>query len=335
MQIYGIDLSMEKFDVNYVDEHGKEKGKTVKNELKAISKFLEELPSDSVLCAENTGVYGDLLLYLSNQFGITICFVPGYTVRHSLGLLKGKSDQIDARRIREYGERFGDKLVAARYKDEPIKELEELYTLRTQLIKARKILSTSETGREHQVMRSICVHRHVQGAIDKLSLEIAAVESEIEKIILDNQEMKENYELVKGITGIGPVIATDLLIKTGNFRTIDTPRKAASYAGVCPFPNSTGKMVGKAKTSPFADKKLKSLLYMGAKAAVRFNKEYRLYYQKKKIEGKPHYLIMNNVSNKMLRTVYSVIKSKTPWSKDHICLDPRERKVTSSKKIVA
>jgi transposase len=147
-------------------------------------------------------------------------------------------------------------------KDEPIKELEELYTLRTQLIKARKILSTSETGREHQVMRSICVHRHVQGAIDKLSLEIAAVESEIEKIILDNQEMKENYEQVKGITGIGPVIATDLLIKTGLPDDRYAP-KSSFYAGVCPFPNSTGKMVGKAKTSPFADKKLKSLFIYG------------------------------------------------------------------------
>jgi transposase len=335
MQKYGIDLSMEKFDVSFIDENGNERSKTVKNELNAISKFLGGIPSDSLLCAENTGVYGDLLLYLSNQIGITICFVPGYTVRHSLGLLKGKSDQIDAHRIREYAERFGDKLVPAKYKDETVKELEELYTLRKQLIKARKVLSTSETGRKHQVMRSICVHQHVQSAIDQISSEISAIEIEIERIILDKGEMKENYELVKGITGIGPVIATDLLIKTGNFQVIDTARKAASYAGVCPFPNSTGKMVGKAKISPFADKKLKSLLYMGAKAAVRFNKEYRLYYQKKKLEGKPHYLIMNNVSNKMLRTVYSVIKNKTPWCESYICLDPREKKVTSSTKIVA
>lgn len=68
---------------------------------------------------------------------------------------------------------------------------------------------------------------------------------------------------------------------------------------------------------------------MGAKAAVKHNKEYRLYYQKKKLEGKPHYLIMNNVSNKMLRTVYSVIKNKIPWSDNYICLDPRE-KITGS-----
>ncbi|MFO7975694.1 MAG: transposase, partial [Candidatus Hydrogenedentota bacterium] len=35
--------------------------------------------------------------------------------------------------------------------------------------------------------------------------------------------------------------------KTGNFKKIDTARKAASYAGVCPFPNKSGKMEGKSK----------------------------------------------------------------------------------------
>ncbi len=36
MQVYGIDLSMEKFDVNFIDEKGKEKKKQVKNRLSAI-----------------------------------------------------------------------------------------------------------------------------------------------------------------------------------------------------------------------------------------------------------------------------------------------------------
>jgi len=57
-------------------------------------------------------------------------------------------------------------------------------------------------------------------------------------------------------------------------------------------------MVKKGKTSPFTDKHLKSLLHMGAKSAVKHNKEYRHDYQKKQLEGKEHYLIMNNRSNR-------------------------------------
>jgi transposase len=335
MQVYGIDLSMKKFDVNFIDLKGKEKNREVKNEVVSISKFLSSVPEDGILCAEHTGAYGDLLVYLCNQAEVPIALVPGYTIKHSLGLLKGKSDPLDARRIREYGERFIDKLVFSAYDKENIIELKQLYTLRSQLVKARKSLLTSEKGRGHLPLQSVSVHNHLQPVLSGLDTKIIAVEEEIEALIKADEDLNENYDLVRSIKGIGPVIATDLLIKTGNFENIDTARKAASYAGVCPFPNSSGKMKGKSRTSPFADKKLKSLLYMGAKSAVKHNKEYWLYYQKKQLEGKSHYLIMNNISNKMLRTVYSVIKNKTPFSLDHICLDPRERNINSSSKKAA
>ncbi len=335
MQVYGIDLSMKKFDVNFIDAKGKEKNKEVKNGVVSISRFLSSVPEEGILCAEHTGAYGDLLVSLCNQANIPIALVPGYTIKHSLGLVKGKSDPLDSRRIREYGERFTDKLTFTKYDEESIVELKQLHTLRSQLVKARKALLTSEKGRSHLPMQNVSVHNHLQSVLSGLDNEISTVEEEIEALIKVNQDLNENYELAKGVFGIGPVIATDLLIKTGNFKTIDTARKAASYAGVCPFPNSSGKMEGKSKTSPFADKKLKSLLYLGASSAVLYNKEYQLYYQKKQLEGKHHYLIMNNISNKMLRTVYSVVKNKTPYNQDHICLDPRERNINSSTKKVA
>jgi transposase len=335
MQVYGIDLSMEKFDVNFIDARGKEKNKEVKNGVVSISRFLSSVPEGGILCAEHTGAYGNLLVSLCNQANIPIALVPGYTIKYSFGLVKGKSDPLDSRRIREYGERFTDKLVFSEYDVESIVELKQLYTLRHQLVKARKALLTSDKGRCHLPLQNVSVHNHLQSVFSGLDTEITAVEEEIKASIKANQDLNENYELVTSIKGIGPVIATDLMIKTGNFKNIDTARKAASYAGVCPFPNTSGKMAGKSKTSPFADRTLKSLLYMGAKSAVKHNKEYRLYYQKKELEGKPHYLIMNNVSNKMLRTIYSVVKNKTPYSQDHVCLDPRERNINSSTKKVA
>ena len=292
MQVYGIDLSKEKFDVNFIDAKGKEKNQEVKNTIVSVSKFLSYVSRDGIVCAEHTGAYGDLLVYLCNQMKVPIALVPGYTIKHSLGLLKGKSDPLDSKRIREYGERFTDKLVYAEYPEESTTELKQLYTLRHQLVKQRKSLRTLDKGRGHLPMQSLSAHNHISTVLDGLDKEITSIEQEIEMLIKLDQEMNENYELATGILGIGPVIATDLIIKTGNFKTIDTHRKAASYAGVCPFPNTSGKMAGKSKTSSFADKKLKSLLYMGARAAVKHNKEYKLYYQKKELEGKPYFLII-------------------------------------------
>ncbi len=335
MQVYGIDLSKEKFDVNFLDADGKERNKTVKNGLSAISGFLSTVPAESVLCAENTGTYGDLLVFLCNQYGVSIALVPGYTVKHSLGLVKGKSDPIDASRLREYGERFFDKLAFKEYQSENMSELRQLYSLRSQLVKARKELAAGGHARAQMPMQGIKVNLILKASLNALDGQIGEVEQEIYLILMDDAEMAENYALSVSVLGVGPVIATNMIIKTGNFKVIDTARKAASYAGVCPFPNSSGNMVGKSRTSPFADKELKTLLYMGAKSAVKHNKEYRLYYQKKQQEGKPHFLIMNNVMNKLLRTIYSVVKNKTPYDRGYVCLDPRERNVNGSEKKVA
>jgi len=83
-------------------------------------------------------------------------------------------------------------------------------------------------------------------------------------------------------------------------------------------------MIKKSRVSKMSDKALRSLLHLCGKAAVLSNMEFKLYFERKKLEGKPYYLIMNNVSNKLLRIVYSIIESRIPYDPNHICVDPRE-----------
>jgi len=335
MQIYGIDLSKDKFDVNFVEESGKEKNKEVKQKFSPMVRFLKSIPQDGVICAEYTGTYGDKLVFLCNQMNVRIALIPGYTIKHSFGIVKGKSDPVDAKRIREYGERFRDKLKYKEYDSEDIMELRTLYALRAEFVKTKKQLQTAIHSRSLLPFQSIKLNKFQREAFNDIKERIKEINNEMEAIIIANKELKESYEYARSVTGVGPVIATELIIKTGNFQNINTARKAASYAGVCPFPNSSGKMVKKSKTSPFADKKLKTILHMGAKAAVEHDASFKLYFQRKQLEGKPYYLIMNNVSNKLLRTVYSVVKSKSYYLRNYNCPDPREKNINSSNEKVA
>lgn len=325
-QIYGIDLSQEKFDVNFLKPTGKEQHLVVKNNLKGITSFLEDLPQGVVLCAEHTGVYGQLLLFIASCMNISISLASGYEIRHSLGLQKGKSDKIDARRIREYGERFFDRLRMVKYGAEDLRELKELYALRSQLVKERKMLVTHEKGKKHLPYNSVKVHQIATEMQECLSRSIREIEHEITGIITANPELASSYRLVTSIRGVGQVTACDLIIKTGNFKEIDTARKAASYAGICPFPCESGKMVKKSKVSSMADKDLKTLLYLCSVVAKSLNPEYKLYYLRKKQEGKPYFLIMNNVANKLLRTIYSIVNSKKEYDLGYISDDPRKHK---------
>lgn len=327
MNAFGIDLSKEKFDVSFINETGNEQVKVVKNNLKSISLFLSKLPQDAVLCAEHTGSYGDLLVFLSNQSCIPISLVPGYTIKHSFGLVKGKNDPLDARRIREYAERFSDKLEDHFYQSENLSELRELFVTRKQLVKMRKQLVTAQKSVLPKPFQSIFAQQKSTTVISCLDEQIQSIDEQMQSIIDDDDDLAKSFYLAISIVGVGPVLATELIIKTENFNSIDTARKAASFAGVCPFPNASGKMVAKNKTSQFADKKLKTTLHMAARAAARHNKDYALYYKKKELEGKPYFIIINNISNKLLRTIYSVIQNEKPFDKNYICPDPREKNV--------
>jgi len=323
-QIYGIDLSKEKFDVNFTDSNDFLKKMEINNNYSGICKFLSEIQKDAILCIEHTGIYGDMLVFLANCFKITICAIPGYEIKHSLGIQKGKSDPIDASRIREYGQRFRDKLVETRFCSEKLHELKELHSLRSMLVKQHKMLRTHGKEKDRAPYCSVKVQLISQEVLRTLSTQIKEVESQIQEIIDMDHELAENSRLIQSIKGIGAITANELIIKTHNFKKINTARKASSFAGVCPFPNSSGKMVKKSKVSPMSDKKLKSLLFLCASSAVQYNKDMKYYYERKIAEGKPSFLALNNVANKLLRTVYAIIESRQMWDPMHICMDPRE-----------
>ena len=328
-QIYGIDLSKEKFDVSFMQENAEIKNLEVKNKYSAICDFLSSLSKDSILCIEHTGIYGELLVFLANCYEIRICAISGYEIKHSLGLQKGKSDQLDANRIREYGERFMDKLKNTIFPSENLHELRELHSMRDLLVRQRKMLVTHVKEKGSSPFRSIQAKEISDRAIDNLNTRIREIEMQINEIIRTDEALKENSKLIVSIKGIGPVTANELIIKTQNFKKIPTARQASSFAGVCPFPDSSGKMVKKSKVSKMSDKSLKTLLFLCAASAIQYNKDMRQYYEKKITEGKPKYLALNNVANKLLRTVYALIESRQMYDPNYICMDPRnfEKKV--------
>lgn len=323
MQIYGIDVSNNHLDIYSQDEQEKTFIKRIANKLKPIMRFMDGIDRDSLLCAEHTGVYANLLVGLASSSGITIALIEGYAVHKSFAIEKGKSDQIDAKRIWEYGTRFYDKLRFVNPVSEALHELKELQNLRSQLVKQRKMLQTNLKGKEKQLMNSVKCMNVQQEVIQSLTEQIKALEKEMILVIQSDKKMDRNYQLATSVTGIGNVIATELIIYTENFTKIDTAKKAASFAGVCPFLNESGNLSKKPRVPKRSNKKLKSLLFLAALNICNHNKEFKVYRERKMLEGKHFFLVMNNVANKLLRTIFAVVKSGNPYDPMYISKDPR------------
>ncbi len=323
MQIYGIDISSKYLDLYSQDQKGKPVVKRISNKLKPIIKFIYSIPKDSTICAEHTGVYGNLLVQIASSLNVKIALIDGYVINKSFSMEKGKSDLIDSKRIWSYGIRFYDKLRFTTPLKESMHELKEIQTLRTLLVKQRKMLQTNLKGKEKQVINSVKVYQLQQELIGFLTNQINDLEKQMKLIIEQDQSLNENYKLATSVIGIGKIIATELIIHTENFTKIDTAKKAASFSGVCPYPNESGGNSKKQRVSKRSNKRMKSLLFLAALNVCNSNKEFRLYRERKMLEGKHFFLVMNNVANKLLRTIFAVVKSGDLYDPMYISKDPR------------
>lgn len=57
-----------------------------------------------------------------------------------------------------------------------------------------------------------------------------------------------------------------------------------------------------------ANKKVKSLLHMGAMSAVQHCEQLRAYYERKVAEGKNKMLVLNNVRNKIVLRIFACVR---------------------------
>lgn len=290
--------------------------------LEKLSSWLNqhEFDHDSVcLIFEHTGRYGKNLSDYCKRNAIAFFQIPALEIKKSLGITRGKNDRIDARRICQYFIEKGYKLKPSKPVTSSIERLSLLKAHRALYVKHRAAILSSQKDLKHTLNLSdddSIVQQNIQ-TLKVLSETIRQIENEIQLIICQDQELKMNFNLLNSIVGIGPVIALHTILATGNFEKFNDWRKFASYCGCAPFENSSGKFVGKSKTSPLANKFIKAHLTSGARSAVQFDPGLKAYYEKKIQEGKKDKCVINVIRCKLIARMFAIIRRKEPFEKNY------------------
>lgn len=281
-----------------------------------INKTIPSVPMDDVLIAfEHTGMYSLPLAFFLQERGIAFCMIPALQIKRSLGIARGKSDKIDARRIAAYAYLYRESLEQTKLPPRTIMKLHPLLTLRSRLVshRAGHIATSKEQKRflrDLQVEELEQIHK---GAIDRLTVQIRQLDESILKMIRSDKELSKTFDLVTSVKGIGPVIGAYFIVYTQNFTRFDCWRKFACYAGIVPFENQSGKMHKRNQVSQLANKQMKKLLHLAAMIARHSDTEIKLYFLRKQEEGKPNMAIMNAIRNKIVARVFAVVSRGTPY----------------------
>ena len=143
------------------------------------------------------------------------------------------------------------------------------------------------------------------------------MEAERQALIAADTDLAALYECLVSVPGVGPVLATELLLTSGEFRTRAEAKCYASYAGVVPFERSSGQHRGRGRVSHHANKRVKALLHLAALSAVRWCAPLKAYYARKVAEGKPKMLVLNNVRNKLVHLLFACALRRQKYDENY------------------
>ena len=318
--IIGIDVSSATLDICVVNECGQHSF-VINNDVKAICKFFKSYKG-CVIAMENTGLYNWALYEALQETDHRVFVISPLHLKKSMGLVRGKNDQIDAVRIAAFIKKNHTELPQWRPSSKSVQKLKILLTERNSRIKTKRQLLKQQY--DYPKMKHLDVDKYLSKLNEQQLLlvnkQIALIEQEIEVTIKADEQMHRQAKLIRSVPGAGKVLCWMMLAKTESFQTITEPRKMACYSGVVPFANQSGTSInGKYRVSSYADKAIKTTLHLAAMSAIRLNNELRQYYLRKVAEGKNKMSVLNAVRNKIVHRIFAVIKNQTPYQ-NHLLL---------------
>jgi len=292
--------------------------------IKTALKLIKALPgfklAESVCCMEHTGIYNAHLLSHLHKINLPIWLESSLQIKKAGGLQRGKTDAIDAQRIAEYAFRFRDQVHLWQPPRPVIQKLAALSALRQRLILVRQQLQQPIS--EQQGFIDKALHKQLAkncgASLNAIEADLANADEQINKLIEQDDRLKQLFEWITSVPGVGSATATEVIVATDEFKAISDPKKLACHAGVAPFEYKSGSSVrGKTRVSQHARLRLKSLFHLGSMSAIRMKGELQDYYQRKVKEGKNKMLVLNAVRNKLIHRVCSVVHRGQKYDKNY------------------
>lgn len=270
------------------------------------------------ICMEATGLYTHDFRSWLEQEDITYYVVDPKRMHHFApplsikGIRQTKTDKADAFRIAIYCSLFHDSMKPSKLPSAAYFKLKRLLAERRQYVK-QSVLYRQQLS-DISVYDSVSSHTRKRDELVSLRDNIRQTDKEIKSVIDTDPAIKQNYDLLTSIIGVGIVVAVTTIVLTENFTIFTNPRKYASYIAIAPFPHESGTSVrGATRVSKQGFQQAKADLSISVLNAITHDAELREYWQRKKAEGKHTGVILNAVKFKMVLRMFAVVKRGKPY----------------------
>ena len=299
------------------------------NDLASFPKFLGWLQehslnrANSVLCMEATGVYGEALAYYLHAQGYRLAVEPPLKVKRAFKPHGPKTDPVDSQQIAEYACRHWDELRWWQPNQAVLEQIKVLLSTREQFVHQARAHKNTLRALKRKVVRTPLAEQVHVDTLKEIKLHLQTIEAEIRRLIDQDPTFGHMVGLLVTVPGVGLLLAAHFLVAFHSAPEPPTYKQLASYLGICPHERSSGSSGHLYATSRrFGPPGMRRLLYLASMSVRTHRAPFRRYFERKIAQGKPKKLVLNNISNKLLKIMCAVLRNQTPYIPEYRSINP-------------
>lgn len=323
--IVGIDVSKKWLDLVLRDRQSTLRSRQrVPNSAKGfrqLGQWLENQQlhkSNILLLSEHTGRYGERLLRWSTEHSWSHTVVKTTALGKVAPAHHRKTDAFDAQLLAEYGDRFYDRLHLVQAPEWALAQLKRLQAERRKMVDRRAALKGKLTeASTHDADMDQLVEMWNQ-QVGLLTDHITELEDHINTLLANDPVLQRQSAIMGTAPGMGKVLTPLWVSLFAHQQTLHAP-KICSRFGFAPHPHESGSSVGGLhRSSGFGNSEMRRVMHQAAMSVKTHYPHYANYYERKRAEGKPHLLVINNIINKLIRMYCAMWNQNTPYDPDYI-----------------
>lgn len=273
--------------------------------LRALAAELAALDAERII-VEATGEYEDAIVEALADLGAPIVVMNPKRVRdfaNSLGLL-AKTDTIDAYVLALYGARIQPAVRALPSAEQ--RELAALTAYQQKIVADRAALKIQLQRVTLDRIQQSLLHR-----IEQLDTECRQIEAEIDNRIAGCQQWLERAKLARSAPGVGVQVARTLVAEMPELGAM-SDREAAALAGLAPYASDSGEHHGRRHIRG-GRKRVRRMLYLAARTAVRVDLGYAEQYSRMQARGKAKNAALIAIARKLLIALNHMFLENRPF----------------------
>lgn len=229
-------------------------------------------------------------------------------------LRRHKTDKSDAVLLAKYGRE--QKPSSEDQPSEPAQEqIKQINTLIEQLTKQQTALKNQQHAASQLPDSAGVCEEVLQEQLRQVEKSLKKLKAEQER--LARQAFTHVKELAESVVGVGTRTTCALIAYAGDLSSFGTHKQLSAFMGMNPVVRQSGQLEKAAHISKQGHKRLRTLFYMAAQSARRYNNACRALYERLIERGKAKKVALIAVANKLVKQVFAVVKSQTLFDNDY------------------